>query len=110
MANGRQALIVAADAFSDAGLRALVAPRTDAADLARVLADPAVGCFEVRTVINRPRDEVERAIARFFALGTREDTLLLYFSGHGLKDESGQLYFAMPDTELDVLSASAVSA
>ena len=46
----------------------------------------------------------------FFGAGERNETLLLYFSGHGLKDESGMLYFAMADTEVDLLSASAVSA
>lgn len=109
MPNGRRALVVAADEFDDLGLRTLVAPRRDAADLARILADPDIGGFEVSTILNRPRHEVERAIARFFSAGERDDTLLLYFSGHGLKDENGMLYFAMTDTEVDLLSASAVS-
>lgn len=106
---GRHALVVAADEFDDVGLRALVSPRRDAADLARALADPDIGGFEVKTIVNRPRHEVERAIARFFSAGQRDETLLLYFSGHGLKDENGMLYFAMADTEVDLLSASAVS-
>jgi uncharacterized caspase-like protein len=43
----------------------------------------------------------------------RDDLLLLYFSGHGIKDADGQLYFATVDTQLvqhNVRRATAVSA
>jgi len=36
--------------------------------------------------------------------------LLLYFSGHGLKDEMGRLYFATTDTDRRLLRSTAVSA
>ena len=95
--------------ISDAGLSALVAPRRDAAALAEVLADPSVGGFEVQVLLNRLHHEVQRTLAQFFVSSSRDETLLLYFSGHGVKDENGLLFFAMPDTELELLSATAVA-
>ena len=39
---------------------------------------------------------LRRRIAAFFGDRARDDLLLLHFSCHGLKDDSGQLYFAAP--------------
>jgi len=76
----------------------LVAPSQDAEALARVLADPAIGGFEVQTLLNEPSYEVNRAIEAFFTDRKRDD-LLLYFSGHGIKDEEGRLYRVFPSTD-----------
>ena len=46
---------------------------------------------------------------RFFADRGVDDLLLLHYSGHGVKDESGDLYFAAANTELESLSATGVS-
>ncbi len=100
MAGVRKALIVATDEYHDPKLTRLSAPATDARDLAEVLRDEAVGCFEVQTVLNRPSHEVELAIAEFFGSGRFGDTLLAHFSCHGVKSPSGELYFATTDTNL----------
>ncbi|HEX6676368.1 MAG TPA: hypothetical protein VF486_15240, partial [Actinomycetes bacterium] len=44
----------------------------------------------------------------FFADRLGDDLLLAQFSCHGVKDDSGQLYFATADTELANLDATAV--
>jgi uncharacterized caspase-like protein len=106
----RLALVVASSQFSDETLQQLVAPGQDTADLARVLADAAIGGFEVKKLINRPSHEVRREIAVFFANRKRIDLLLLYFSGHGVKDDDGRLYLATTDTERGLLRATAVPA
>ena len=106
----RLALIVASSQFSDKALQQLVTPGHDAADLARVLADATIGGFEVKKLINRPSHEVRREIAVFFANRKRNDLLLLYFSGHGVKDDDGRLYLATTDTERGLLRATAVPA
>jgi hypothetical protein len=110
MESTRCALIVANDTFVDPGLRRLRAPTHDAEALADVLHDPAIGDFDVRTVLNQPAHEVDRAIEGFFAERSPDDLLLLHFSGHGVKDENGDLYFAAADTDLTLLGATAVSA
>jgi hypothetical protein len=107
---GRYALIVATDAYADEKLRRLRAPAHDADALAGVLRDPDIGDFEVTLLANEPESVLRRRIASFFGERARDDLLLLHFSCHGLKDDSGQLYFAAADTEVDHLDASAVSA
>ena len=59
---------------------------------------------------NEPESVLRRKIATFFATAARDDLLLLHFSCHGLKDDSGQLYFAATDTEVAHLDATALSA
>ncbi|WP_406374503.1 SUMF1/EgtB/PvdO family nonheme iron enzyme [Streptomyces sp. NBC_00647] len=107
---GRFALVIAADNFKDPGLRQLRGPQADVQALAEVLSSPEVGGFEVRTIVNEPSHKVRRAVEEFYSARRRDDLLLFYFSGHGLKDFRGQLYFAMPDTERRFLQSTAVSA
>lgn len=85
-------------------------PAQDAVSLAEVLGDPEVGDFDVEVLRNERVDAIRRGIERFFSEGGREDTLMLHFSCHGLKSESGSLYFAARDTEPRLLEATAVSA
>jgi hypothetical protein len=109
MAGVRKALIVATDQYTDPKLTRLNAPAEDARALAEVLQDPDVGAYEVQTVLNKTCQEVEIAVASFFQSGARDDTLLLHFSCHGVKDLSGELYFATTDTKLPLLKVTAVS-
>jgi len=109
MAGVRKALIVATDEYGDPKLTRLNAPAEDARALAEVLEDQAVGAFEVQTVLNQNCHDVEVAIATFFAAGARGDTLLVHFSCHGVKDISGELYFATRDTRLPLLKVTGVS-
>ncbi|MEV4582629.1 caspase family protein [Nonomuraea jabiensis] len=106
----RLALIVASDEFGDPGLRRLRAPAFDAEALARVLGDEAIGGFDVRTMLNESTADVNEAVEEFFADCHPDDLLLLHFSGHGVKDDNGELYFATPSTKLNRLGATAVSA
>jgi outer membrane protein assembly factor BamB len=106
----RSALIVASDDYTDPGLRQLRAPARDAEALAMVLRDPAIGGFEVRTLLNQPAHEVNLAVEEFFADRRPGDLLLVHFSCHGVKDEAGELYFAASNTMLRRLGATAVAA
>ena len=95
------ALLIATHEHSDAGLRRLAAPAADAEELAALLRDPAVAGFEVTTLVNQPHHVVGEAIGNFYRGHRRDDLALLYFTGHGLKDEDGQLYLAMTNTRRD---------
>jgi len=107
----RLALIVASSEFSDETLQQLVAPGQDAADLARVLEDSRIGGFDqVKVLANRPSYEVRREIEAFFANRKRDDLLLVYFSGHGVKDDDGRLYLATTDTRRGLFRSTAVPA
>ncbi|MFB6848858.1 caspase domain-containing protein [Streptomyces sp. NPDC056373] len=109
MTDSRHALIIANDRYADQGLKKLRAPAQDAAALERVLHDPQIGDFEVEVVHNASADLMRRRIQGFFNDRRRADTLLLHFSCHGLKSESGELYFAASDTEPPLLAATAVA-
>jgi hypothetical protein len=107
---GRYALIVAIDTYGDPKLRRLRAPARDAEALADVLRDPEIGGFEVDLASNETDASLRRRIAAFFSDRARDSLLLLHFSCHGLKDDSGQLYFAAADTEVAHLDATAIPA
>ncbi|MFI7627270.1 caspase, EACC1-associated type [Microbispora rosea] len=109
-AGTRSALIVAGDEYRDPGLRRLRAPARDAEALARVLGDPAIGGFHVRTLLNEPTHVVSEMVEEFFTDRAPDDVLLLHFSCHGVKDDNGELYFATPTTKLNRLGATAISA
>ncbi|SMD25917.1 caspase, EACC1-associated type [Kibdelosporangium aridum] len=110
MDGARSALIIATDQYTDPGLRQLRAPASDARALAAVLRDPAIGGFDVHTLLNEPAHEVNLAVEEFFADRRPDDLLLAYFSCHGIKDEDGELYFAAENTRLLRLGATAVAA
>jgi len=106
----RFALIIANDQYSDESLRELEAPQFDADALAKVLGDPETCNFYVQFLANKRSYRVNQAIETFFSDRDRDDLLLLYFSGHGLKDEEGKLYFATPDTNRKRLLTTAIPA
>jgi hypothetical protein len=107
---GRYALILASSEFEDATLRRLTAPPQDAEDLRQVLADPEIGGFEVTTYANAPSSTLSEAIEAFFDGRRRDDMLLLYYSGHGIKDLEGRLHFAARNTRSELLRSTAVPA
>jgi hypothetical protein len=110
VAAGRRALVVATYAYADAGLSRLAAPAHDAESLASVLEDPAIAGFDVTMLVNKPHYEVGEAIADFYGAARRDDLTLLYFTGHGVKDDEGRLYLAMANTRREALMFTAISA
>jgi hypothetical protein len=107
---GRRALVVASYTYADAGLRQLTAPAHDAEALAAVLADPDIAGFDVTTLVNEPHHVVGEAIADLYGGARRDDLTLLYFTGHGLKDDEGRLHLAMTNTRREALLFTAISA
>jgi hypothetical protein len=110
MDGSRVALVVANDQYGDPGLRRLVAPAQDAAALAEVLGDPAIGGFDVRVLQNESAQDIRLAVEDFFADRSPEDLLLLHFSCHGLKNAAGELFLAVADTKPTRLASTAVAA
>jgi hypothetical protein len=106
----RKALIVASDKYEQEALRNLLAPEADAEALRRVLSDPQIGDFVVQVVRNEPAYVIQEQIEKLFSEGRPDDLLLLHFSGHGLKSESGELFFAASNTRPDRIRATAVPA
>ncbi|OXM63922.1 caspase-related protein [Amycolatopsis vastitatis] len=103
-------MIVANGEYDNAGLQQLGSPAADADALAGVLADRTISDFDVRVVRNETAHAVEAEIEDLCAEGRPDDVLLLHFSCHGLKDDSGGLYFAARNTRPDRLRSTAVPA
>lgn len=107
----RIGLVVGNQTYDDPVLRALAAPRTDAAHFAGVLRHREIGGFdEVDVLLDASDKDFRLAVARFCANRVSDDTLLLYFSGHGILDEEGLLHLAARDTQSHYLQATAVPA
>jgi len=107
--SGKFALIIGNTEYTDPGLAPLIAPGRDAADFARVLKDPELCAFEqVDILLNQPSSAAIEAIDEFFDLKKPDDLLVLYFSGHGIRDELGSLYLAFKNTLHSRLRSTAV--
>jgi len=77
------------------GFNQLPAAVNDVQAMQRVLLHPDMGDFDkVMPLIDPDPQEMGTAIENLFGDGRRDDLLLLFFSGHGVKDESGNLYLA----------------
>jgi hypothetical protein len=106
----RRALIVANDQYDNEGLRHLLSPAADADALGRVLGDPQIGGFDVHVVRNEPAHVIGTHVEDLLSEGRPDDVLLLHFSCHGLKSESGELFFAARNTRPNRLASTALSA
>jgi uncharacterized caspase-like protein len=107
--SGRYALVVSSSRYAHSSLRPLSSPTYDADSLAELLRDRDVGAFRVRPVTDQPSWVVAQEVETFFCERRLDDLALFYFSGHGIKDEDGALYFAAMNTDPSSLLATTVS-
>src|SRR5438105_4606406 len=105
----RFALIIGNSDYQDSALAHLAMPEADVSALAQVLHDPQLGGFDdVKPLVNASAADVRLEIESFFDDKKPDDLLLLYFTGHGVRDDQGQLYLAVNDTKHNRLRASAI--
>lgn len=77
------------------GLNPLPAATKDVEAVQRVLLHRDIGNFDsVQPLINPEPMAMQEAIENLFSDRQRDDLVMLFFSGHGVKDSSGRLYFA----------------
>jgi len=105
----RRALLIGNGNYQDARLRDLRAPTGDVESLGTVLADPAIGGFDVSPAVDRDIQEIHERIERFFLKRQPSDLLLLYITSHGFLQADGQLLFATPTTDMDLPLATTIS-
>ena len=107
----KYALVIANTEYQDASFAKLTAPGKDAEEFAQVLSDAELAAFDdVDVLLNEGESRIRRSIARFFVNRQRDDLLLLYFSGHGVRNDQGQLFLAANDTEISILDATGIPA
>jgi len=73
-----------------------------------VLGDPAIGEFQVQTLVNPTNTELHRSVEIFFRSAAKDDLMLFHFAGHGFLDDRNRLRFAARDTEEQYLSSTAL--
>jgi hypothetical protein len=107
--SGKFALIIGNTEYIDPGLAQLTAPGKDAEDFARILQDKELCAFdEVKILLNQLSSSVIESIDEFFDQKKPDDLLVLYFSGHGVRDELGSLYLAVKNTIRTRLRSTAI--
>jgi hypothetical protein len=95
-----------------ANLPRLEGSNTDITLLRNALVEPGLGLFAARDVTIRtdqPAGVLLKHLARFFGEAESGEVLLLYFSGHGLLDDSRTLHLATHDSVLAWLSVTSIS-
>ena len=103
------ALIIGNSQYQDPRLAQLLTPQEDVTDLAAILRAPDIGGFdEVKTLVNETDANIRLSIEDFFADKKSDDLLVIYFSGHGVRDEQGLLYLAVNNTRANRLRATAI--
>jgi WD40 repeat protein len=94
----------------EAGLSPIPTAVSDVKAMERVLQNPHLGCFEVKTLENPDLMTMQIAIEELFKNCEKDDLTLLFFSGHGITDDSNHLYLATRSTRKDAFYGTAVSA
>lgn len=95
------ALLIGVSEYSE-GLRSISSAILDVEAMRRVLEHPDMGAFDQVTVLSNPdKGSMERAVEDLFTNRQRDDLVLLYFSGHGLKDQTAEFCLSARDTERD---------
>ncbi len=99
----------------DSGFTSLPAAVKDIEAIHRVLNNPKIGDFDcIKKLANPDVQSIREEIETLFSGLQKDDLVLLYFSGHGIKDDFGNLFFATCDTRKnntgELLTSTAVQA
>ncbi|EFL40132.1 caspase family protein [Streptomyces griseoflavus] len=103
------ALLVSNGSYDDPRLHNLPSSIPDATRFAKLLKKPELGGFDTRIVNDASLISVQRSIHDMLSQANADDLVIIYFSGHGLKDLFGRFYLALPETDLSALPATALS-
>lgn len=95
------ALLIGVSEYSE-GLRPISSAIPDVEAMHRVLEHPDMGAFDQVTVLPNPdKGSMEKAVEDLFADRQKDDLVLLYFSGHGLKAQNARFFLSTRDTGRD---------
>ncbi|MBN3960451.1 caspase family protein [Nostoc sp. NMS8] len=92
----RVALLIGVSEY-EPGLETLPASVNDMQAIAKVLQHPEMGGFaevDIQKLENPDPQKMQEAIETLFSDRTKDDLVVFYFSGHGIKDENGKLHLA----------------
>lgn len=105
----RRALFVGVSRYDHHDIPDLRTPRNDIDAVRRLVCNGRPGAYRADDLcMNETVLTVKRRLETFFDGAGEEDVLLLFFAGHGLRDDEGQVYFAASDTDPTSVAASAI--
>ncbi|APU22264.1 caspase family protein [Actinoalloteichus sp. GBA129-24] len=104
----RSALVVGTTAYQDPALPPLQSPAVDVRELTSVLADPRIGGFRVKSLDDPPVQELRERLENFLHDREPQELVLVYLSGHGVRDLRGRLFYAAKDTRKNRLASTGV--
>ncbi|MFM8278194.1 MAG: caspase, EACC1-associated type [Cyanobium sp.] len=96
----KHALLIGISTYGE-GLLPIPSAEKDVAALAAVLLDPELGGFpeqNLQVLTNPGRTALASAVERLYENKEADDLLLLYFSGHGFRDNRRQLRLSSADS------------
>ncbi|MEM9120183.1 MAG: caspase family protein [Cyanobacteria bacterium P01_F01_bin.56] len=101
MGKGRKvALLVGVGNYGN-GLKSLQCPAHGVNELTAILKQPEIGAFDdVVDLIDPDVGTMRSSIGEVFSRLTKHDLVLFYFTGHGIKDMTGEFYLTTSQTQL----------
>lgn len=109
MSESRHAILIASSQFEDRNLKALRCPDNDVDGLFDVL--NRKGGFEKRNILklkNEPSYKVLAHANKIFKSSSKDDLIILYYSGHGKLNSVGKLHLTTVNTDLSILEATSI--
>ena len=104
----RYALIIGCDFFNDKKLNNLKGPHNDVRSIETLLSDESVGAYKVERIYNAKAGKLRVKLEEFFIQRKFGDSILIYYSGHGIKNNRGDLFFAATDTNYGLLQSTSI--
>ncbi len=110
MSERRFGVLIASSLFSDEPLlEDLRCPENDVGGFNEMLTSKDHGQFTETLILkNKPHHEVLRNINRILRQASKDDLVLIYFSGHGKLNPAGRLHLATVDTVFNELEATSI--
>ncbi|MEO0860107.1 MAG: caspase family protein [Pseudomonadota bacterium] len=88
----------------------LSCPGNDVKRLRQLLTDENCGRFDVvEEILDHDHTEIEKRIIRTLKSAAPSDMVMIYYSGHGQKDDEGHAYLCGRDTTTDDIEATGIS-
>jgi len=85
-------------------------PSNDVSRMKAILTDRNCGQFSNAEVLeNATHTEIEKQVIRVLKTAKPSDTVLIYYSGHGIKDDEGNAYLCGSDTTTKDIEATGIS-
>ena len=106
----RYALLVGTARSRDSRLPTLAGVSDDVTQLQAYLSTHMASYNDVSVILDGSRQQIKNSLDATLGKVEPEDSVLFFFSGHGVQDDGGNLFLATEDTNLDSMAGSSLSA